>query len=77
MAQFKIIIRKPGKNQERPVVLGRFASMVITVLLMLVVIALVTTAMIFGYMVMGMVLAAFVIALAIAAIRGAFQSFRH
>ena len=77
MRQLKIVIRKPGQNQERPVVLGRFGSMVITVLLVLAAIVLVTTVIFLGYLAIGLVFAALLIALAVALIRGAFQSFRR
>jgi len=77
MRRLEIIIRKPGQDRERPVVLGRFSSMVITVLLMLAAIALVTTVVVFGYLAIGLAFAALLIVIVVALIRGAFQSLRR
>jgi hypothetical protein len=77
MHRLKIYIRKPGQGGEQTVVLGRFGSMVISLLVLLVVIAMVATAIVFGYLIMGMVFAALLIAIVLALIRGAFQSFRR
>jgi len=77
MRQIKIVIRKPGQNQESPVVLGRFGSMVITVLLVPAAIALVAAVIFFGYLAIGLLFAALLIAFVVALVRGSFQSFRR
>ena len=77
MQPLKIYIRKPGQGGVQTVVLGRFGSMVVTLLVLLVVISMVTAAIVFGYLVMGMVLAALLIAFVVALIRGASQSLRR
>ena len=77
MRRLEILIRKTGQEQERRVVLGRFGSMVITVLLMLVAIAVIAAALVFGYLVMGLVLAVLLVAIVVATIRGAFLNIRR
>ncbi len=77
MRQIKIVIRKPGRNRERPVVLGRFSSMVFRVLLILAVILVVMTAIVLGYLVLGVVLAALLIAIAFSLIEGVFRNIRR
>lgn len=77
MHRLKIFIRKSGEDIERPVVVGWFGSIVITLLMLVVVISMVTAAIVFGYLVMGLVFAALLIAIVIALIRGAFQSLRR
>ncbi len=77
MRQIKIVIRKPGRDRERPVVLGRFSSMVIRVLLILAVIAVVVTSIVLGYLILGMVLAALLIAIVVSLILGVFKNIRR
>jgi len=77
MTRLKIVIRRPGKGQERPIVLGRFSSTMISVLLTLVVIAMVTTAIVLGYLVLCVVLAALLIAIVISLLLGVFQNIRR
>lgn len=77
MHRLKIFVRKSGQDREHTVVLGRFGSKVITLLVLLVVIAMVTTAIVFGYIVIGLVFTALLIAVVVALILGAFQSLRR
>jgi hypothetical protein len=77
MHQIKINIRKPGQNQEHPVVLDRFISMVISVLLTMVSIGMLTITIVFGYFVLGVVFAALLIAIVVSLIFGALQNFRR
>lgn len=77
MHRLKIFIRKSGQARERPIVLGRFGSMVITLLVLLVVVAMVAAAIVFGYLVIGLVFTALLIAVLVALIWGAFQSLRR
>ena len=77
MRQIKIIIRKPGQDQGRPVVLGRLSSMLISVLVMLAAIAVLTMAFVFGYLVLALVFAALLIAIVVSLILGAFQNLRR
>ena len=77
MRRFEIVIRKTAEKQERLDVPGRFASLVITVLLMVVAIALVVAGLVLGYLLLGVVLAALLIAFLVAMIRGIFFKIRR
>ena len=77
MQRLKLLIRKPGPDGEKTVVLGRLGSRVVTLGVLLVVIALMTAALVFGYLVMTMVFAVLLVAIAVALIRAAFQRLRH
>ena len=77
MRRLEITIRKPGEDGERQVVLGRFASILVTLLLAVAAIATVIVAMIFGYLALGLLLVVLLIAIMAAVVRGAFHSFRR
>jgi hypothetical protein len=53
MRRLEITIRKPGQDGERQVVLGRFAAVLVTVLLMVAVIER-SFHIIFGYLAIGL-----------------------
>ena len=77
MRRLEITIRKPGQDGERQVVLGRFASMLVTILLMVAAIATIVVAIVFGYLAIGLLLVALLIAIVVALVRGAFHSVRR
>ena len=77
MRRLEITIRKPGQDGARQVVLGRFGSMLVTVLLMVAAIAVVVVAVVFGYLAIGLLLVALLIAFVVAFVRGAFHRFRR
>ena len=77
MRRLEITIRKPGEDGERQVVLGRFAAMLVTVLLTVVVIATFIVAIVFGYLAIGLLLLVLLLAIIVAVVRGAFHSFRN
>jgi hypothetical protein len=77
MRRLEITLRKPGQDGARQVVLGRFGSMLVTVLLTMVAIATVVVAIVFGYLAFGLLLVALLIAIVVAVLRGAFHSFRR
>lgn len=76
MRRFEIVVsRKPGSGTgARRLVLGRFGSMVATVLSALLAIGLTTAALILGYLVAGLLLAVLFLAVLIAMVRGAFRA---
>lgn len=75
--RLEISIRRPGQDGARQVVLGRFGSMLVTIVLMVAAIAMVVVAIVFGYLALGLLLVALLIALVVALVRGAFHSFRR
>jgi hypothetical protein len=77
MRRLEITVRKPGEHGERQVVLGRFASMLVTVVLAAAIIATFIVAVVFGYLAIGLLLVALLIAIMVAVVRGAFRSLRR
>ena len=76
MRRLEIQIRR-AREPERKIVLGRFASLVATIVLAVVVIAVLAVALTLGYVVIGILLVALLIALVVAVLRGAWSSLRR
>ena len=78
MRRFEILVsRKPGSGTgagTKRLVLGRFGSMVATVVWALLAVGLTTAALILGYLVAGLLLAVLFLVVLVAMVRGAFRA---
>jgi hypothetical protein len=75
MRRFEIRVRR-GAGRDHQAVLGRFGSLVATVVLAALAIMLLALALVFGYLVLGLLLGAVLIALAVAVVRGLWAGLR-
>ena len=76
MRRLEIQIRR-ASGPKRQIVLGRFASLVATIVLAAIVIAVLVVALALGYVVIGIALVALLIALIVAVLRGTWSSLRR
>jgi ABC-type transport system involved in multi-copper enzyme maturation permease subunit len=75
MRRSEIVIRRG--ERERRIVLGRFASLLATIVLAALAIVVLVLAVVFGYIALGIGLAVALIAVVIAVLRGAWSSMRR